>query len=40
MNDEGPAAAGETRLLLHIRRLLTGLLLIAAIGLQLGRSDA
>ncbi len=32
MNDGLPAAAGETRLLLHVRRLLTGLLLIAAIA--------
>jgi predicted PurR-regulated permease PerM len=32
LNDEVPAAAGETQLLLHIRRLLTGLLLIAAIA--------
>jgi predicted PurR-regulated permease PerM len=32
LNDEAPAAAGEARLLLHIRRLLTGLLLIAAIA--------
>ncbi len=31
MNDEA-SAAGESRLLLHIRRLLTGLLLIAAIA--------
>jgi predicted PurR-regulated permease PerM len=32
LNDGLPAAAGETRLLLHVRRLLTGLLLIAAIA--------
>lgn len=32
MSDGLPAAAGETRLLLHVRRLLTGLLLIAAIA--------
>jgi predicted PurR-regulated permease PerM len=32
LNDDVPAAAGETRLLLHIRRLLTGLLLIVSIA--------
>jgi predicted PurR-regulated permease PerM len=32
LSDGLPAAAGETRLLLHVRRLLTGLLLIAAIA--------